>query len=42
MKHVEIKQHMTSTARCHQIPMLEMSNSIREQKSDRDRVKEHL
>lgn len=32
MKHVEIKPDMASTARCHQISMLQMSNSIREPK----------
>lgn len=32
MKHVEIKLDMTSTAKRCQIPMLEMSNSIKEQK----------
>lgn len=32
MKHVEIKLDMTSIAKRCQIPMLEMSNSIKEQK----------
>lgn len=39
MKHAAIKPDMTSTARCHLIPMLQMSNSTRESKSGKHRVK---
>lgn len=37
-KQAEMKLDVTCAAKCQPLPVLEMSNSLREQKSDKDRV----